>query len=300
MITRKSLGRGLDALIGNPAPEEPPAVEDRADNGGVRFRIVPTSAIAAASFQPRLNFNPERLEELTRAIQSHGVLEPLLVRPAPAGGQGAEYELIAGERRLRAARAAGLASVPVIVRELDDRAALETSLVENLAREDLNPVEEGIAFRRLAREFGMSHEEIAARVGKSRPHVTNALRMLELPEEIVVMLAGGQLTAGQARPLLGLGSREAQLAAARRIVQGRVSARGAERLAARNRNRPDGDGLRETDPNLTALVDELRRSLRRKVRIVKPQGKRPGCVEIEYYDDDDLTALAATLSARPH
>jgi ParB family chromosome partitioning protein len=288
-MLRKPLGRGLDALI------ESTVAEPHAGSG--QITMVRPEEIAPGPFQPRTRFDPERLAELAAAIKSQGIIEPLIVRFSGRSGQ--HYELIAGERRLRAAKLAGLDRVPVILRELDDRGALEMALVENLAREDLNPVEEGRALARLAREFGQSHDEIAARIGKSRPYVSNAIRLLELPPAVLDMIGEGRLTAGQARPLLALGSAEAQLAAARGIVERGITARGAERLASEHRRvratgparRPEPSG----DPNVNALAEGLQRALKRKVRIVRPRGKNPGRIEMDYYDDSDLTALAAML-----
>src|ERR1700689_689657 len=210
-MMRKPLGRGLDALIGN-APASETGAGDNLDS---QFRMAPVERITAGAFQPRINFDKDRLAELTRAIQSQGIIEPLIVRriDAPAA-DGVRYELIAGERRLRAARAAGLETVPVIVRELDDRAALEMSLVENIVRENLNAVEEGLAFFRLVDHFGLTHDQVAARVGKSRSYVSNSIRLLELPQQILSMIAKGELSAGQARPLLSIESVDAQLSAA--------------------------------------------------------------------------------------
>ncbi len=298
-MIRRPLGRGLDALIENTQIEDGP-VGNQSDGGGAQLQMVAVERIVPGPFQPRRHFDPERLQELTRAIESQGIIEPLVVRPAGAAGDGSRYELIAGERRLRAARDAGLASVPVIVRELDDLGALEMSLVENLAREDLNPIEEGRALARLAKEFGLSHDEIAGRIGKSRPYVSNTVRLLELPLPVVDMIERGELSAGQARPLLALASAEAQLAAARRIAEGKISARGAEEIASIHRHRErNGAGVHSNgDANLAALVDGIQRALKRKVRIVNRRGKRPGRIEIEYYDDNDLTALAATLTGQ--
>jgi len=207
------------------------------------------------------------------------------------------YELIAGERRLRAARAAGLEAVPVVVRELDDRAALEMSLVENIVREDLNAVEEGLAFFRLVEHFAMTHDGIAARVGKSRSYVSNAIRLLELPKPILKMIAMRELTAGQARPLLAIESPEKQLSAARRIAAVGISARGAEEMATVNRPRASKSAAARSaaDANLNALAEGLQRALKRKVRIFKRRGRSPGRIEIEYYDDNDLTAVAEML-----
>ncbi len=302
-MIRKPLGRGLGALIESTAFENT-APRSQAARENTSITMAPSARISAGQFQPRQHFDAERLSELTRAIQSQGIIEPLIVRIVgnPDDFDGPRYELIAGERRLRAARAAGLESVPVIVRDLDDRAALEMSLVENLAREELNAVEEGRAFARLSREFSLSHDDIANRIGKSRPYVSTAIRLLYLPETVLEMIAPGQISAGQARPLLALSSAESRIEAARKIVEGGITARGAEEIAAAHRkhsangttSKPRGEG--HVDPNLTALVEALQRALKRKVRVVRRRGKNPGRIEIDYYDENDLTALAATLS----
>jgi len=298
-MMRKPLGRGLDALIGNAAAGIETASED---SSGGQFKMAPVGRITPGAFQPRINFDKERLAELTRAIQSQGIIEPLIVRridaPVATGAEsdGPRYELIAGERRLRAARAAGLETVPVVERELDDRAALEMSLVENIVREDLNAVEEGLAFFRLVDHFGLTHEEIASRVGKSRPYVGNAIRLLELPQPILSMIAKGELSAGQARPLLSIQSSDAQLSAARRIAAVGISARGAEEMVTANGPRTKTAAARASaDANLNALAEGLQRTLKRKVRIFKRRGRSPGRIEIDYYDDNDLTAVAEML-----
>jgi ParB family transcriptional regulator, chromosome partitioning protein len=210
------------------------------------------------------------------------------------------YELIAGERRLRAARAAGLTEVPVVIRELDDRAALEMSLVENLLREELNAVEEGRALRRLNHDFGLTQEDIASRIGKSRAFVTNAIRLIELPEAVLELIARGALRAGQARPLLALRTPEAQTAAARRIVDDGITSRGAEEIAiteGEDRPRRAVAQPQRVDPNLEALAEGLQRALKRKVRIMRRRGRNPGRIEIDYYDLNDLNALASALTA---
>jgi ParB family transcriptional regulator, chromosome partitioning protein len=220
------------------------------------------------------------------------------VRFTGADGSGRQpYQLIAGERRLRAARLVGLERVPALLRELDDRGALEMALVENLAREELNPVEEGRALARLNQDFGQSHDDIAARIGKSRPYVSNAIRLLELPESVLDLIARGKLTVGQARPLLALASADAQIAAARGIVERGLTARGAEALAQEHRRRRTGSASRAAhdDPNLNALVEGLQRALKRKVRIIRKRGKSPGRIELDYYDENDLTVLASAL-----
>ena len=295
-MIRKPLGRGLDALIGNSAAA-PIDVVDSEDSAGGQFRMAPVGSITPGSFQPRINFDKERLAELTLAIQSQGIIEPLIVRRIDAPeNDGPRYELIAGERRLRAARAAGLETVPVVVRELDDRAALEMSLVENIVRENLNAVEEGLAFFRLVDHFGLTHDQVAARVGKSRSYVSNSIRLLELPQEILNMIAKGELNAGQARPLLSIASPDAQLSAARRIAAVGISARGAEEMATASRPRTKTAAARSAgDANLNALAEGLQRALKRKVRIFKRRGRSPGRIEIDYYDDNDLTAVAEML-----
>jgi ParB family chromosome partitioning protein len=296
-MIRKPLGRGLDALIGNAAAAPIEAVAGGEDNAGGQFRMAPVGSITPGAFQPRINFDKERLAELTLAIQSQGIIEPLIVRRIDAPeNDGPRYELIAGERRLRAARAAGLETVPVVVRELDDRAALEMSLVENIVRENLNAVEEGLAFFRLVDHFGLTHDQVAARVGKSRSYVSNSIRLLELPQEILNMIAKGQLNAGQARPLLSIASPDAQLSAARRIAAVGISARGAEEIATASRPRTKTAAARSAgDANLNALAEGLQRALKRKVRIFKRRGRSPGRIEIDYYDDNDLTAVAEML-----
>jgi len=294
-MTRKPLGRGLGALI-----EGVPPVEEAADSAQTNFIDVPPDRIVPSPFQPRRHFDPERLHELAEAIRSQGVIEPLVVRAVPESGLGGlRYELIAGERRLRAAREAGLETVPVIVRDFDDRTALEVSLVENLAREDLNAADEARAFTRLAREFSLSHEQIAQRIGKSRPYVSNTIRLLDLPDAILQMIESGELTSGQARPLISLESPTAQIAAAKEIAARGISARGAEELS---RNKRQGHAkpaaASRADVHLQALVDSLQRALKRKVRVVRGRGKAPGRVEVEFYNDDDLTALATMLAGR--
>ncbi|HTR60646.1 MAG TPA: ParB/RepB/Spo0J family partition protein [Candidatus Binataceae bacterium] len=289
-MMRKPLGRGLDALIENTLPE--------AETAQVLF--VPIDEIAPCPWQPRTHFDQERLSELAAAIRSQGIIEPLIVRFYNSTDPGHEqYELIAGERRLRAARLAGLEKVPALLRDLDNRGALEMALVENLAREDLNAVEEGRALARLHKEFGQSHDDIAARIGKSRPYVSNSIRLLELPEAVLEMVEQGKLTAGQARPLLTLGSADAQVTAARAIVDRGITARGAEAIASEHRRKRNGAAPRRVeDPNLNALAEGLQRALKRKVRIVKRRGKHPGRIELDYYDDNDLTALASMLTGQ--
>jgi ParB family chromosome partitioning protein len=287
----------LDALIGDSGAAENGGI---AVAGGSLLTTARIDQITKGQYQPRLHFDEDKLEELKRAIQSQGIIEPLIVRRIGAAeSDGPHYELIAGERRLRAARAAGLEAVPVVVRELDDRAALEMSLVENIAREDLSPVEEAFAFARLVKHFELSHDEIASRVGKSRPYVSNAIRLLSLAPDVIEMIACGQLTAGQARPLLAIGDPKAELSAARRIAAMGISARDAEDIAVENRLpasfKSKSSRRSSGDANVNALAEGLQRALKRKVRIFKRRGRSPGRIEIEYYDENDLTAVAEML-----
>lgn len=296
-MNRRPLGRGLDALIPGSVTEINGGAPDAAleVSGGLGFQMVAPDRIRAGRFQPRQQFDQGRLEELAAAIRAQGVIEPLIVRIGADG-----YELIAGERRLRAARLAELTVVPVIVRELGDRAALEMSLVENLLREDLNPIEEGQAFARLNRDFALTHDEIATRIGKSRSYVSNIIRLIELPPEVLAMIGRGELTGGQVRPLLALSSPEAQLAEARKIAEAKISSRQAEAIASARRPPRAGRGTsRADDPNLLALGEAIQRALKRKVRIVRRRGSRPGRIELEFYNDEDLSGLARTLSASP-
>jgi ParB family chromosome partitioning protein len=294
-MIRKPLGRGLDALIDGGGREA-------GAGGAPTLLMVEPDRIVASPYQPRRHLDVEKMQELTNAIRTQGIIEPLIVRPIASDLDAQRYELIAGERRLRAARAAGLAVVPVVVREVDDHAALEMSLVENLVREDLNAVEEARAFVRLSREFNLSHEEIATRIGKSRPYVTNTMRLLELPIPVVEMIARGGLTPGQARPLLSMGSADEQMAAAARITEGKVTARAAEQMASDNRpvsrksvSRMADERGERPDANLGALAESIQKALKRKVRLAPRRGKVPGRIELEYYDDDDLTAVSRML-----
>jgi len=301
-MTRRPLGRGLDALIDSDmtSANNGHLASEAGPDGSVKLSVlmVDPERIVTSRFQPRQVFETEALNELAAAIRTQGVVEPLIVRLSMGG----KYELIAGERRLRASRLAGLNQVPVIIRELDDRAALEISLVENLLRENLNPVEEGSAFSRLNREFALTHEEIADRIGKSRAYVTNMIRLTELPPIILEMVNKGVLTAGQVRPLLALESVHEQIEQAHSIADGKLSARDAEQLVAsrkRSSGKPDAGrraaSIHRPDANLKALTESIQRALKRRVQIIHPRGRRPGRVELEYYNDDDLTTLARAL-----
>ena len=280
---RKALGRGLDALIPGAGKA---AASFAGASPGVSDREVPVDSIKPNPRQPRVDFDGVTLAELAASIRANGVLQPLLVRPRGEGG----YELLAGERRLRAAQQAGLRQVPVIVREASDRESLEIALIENLQRDDLSPLEEAAAYERLVEEFWYTQEEVAERVGKSRPAVANTLRLLRLPDPIKRELSRGRLTAGHARVLLSLDDTDAQLRAARQILARRMSVRETERLAVTHR---EGAPRVAHDPHRQALERALQAALGTRVRI-RPRG-RGGRIEIEYYSGEELQGLSNRL-----
>ncbi len=280
-MQKKGLGKGLGALI--------PGVESSADSPGFKVEI---DRIASNPRQPRRSFDEAKIDELAASVRDQGIIQPLLVRRV-----GERYELIAGERRLRAARKAGLTDVPVVVREAGDGESLELALIENLQREDLNPIEGAAAYQRLQEEFDLTQEEIARRVGKSRPTVANSVRLLLLPGEAQQMVASGKLPAGQARALLGLEGEAMILAAAREVTAKGLSTRETERLVARLKagGRKRQRAARLSDPDLRALVERLQRSLGTKVRLLHQSKSNRGKIVVEYYSAADLERIVQLL-----
>jgi len=273
---RRGLGRGLDALLGG---EEP-------------VRALPVDGLRPSRVQPRASFDEEGLAELAASIRAQGVVQPIVVTPDGAGG----YTIVAGERRWRAARQAGLETVPVVVREVaSEQELLELALIENLQRTDLNPLEEAEAYRALQDRFGLSHEEIAVRVGKSRPAVSNTLRLLKLPPEVQELLRAGQLTAGQARPLLALESAEEQVELARRAVAQGLSARELEARAGVE-PRPRARAAPPVEPNAAAAAERLTQRLQTRVDIVRR--RRGGEVRIHFHSEEELIRLYELLMQR--
>jgi ParB family chromosome partitioning protein len=270
------LGRGLEALI--PPPEG-------ADGG----RQLPLDRIVANPHQPRARFEEDELGDLADSIAAHGVLQPVVVRGLPNG----DYQLIAGERRVRAARLAGLTQIPAVVREPTEEEMVELALIENLQRTDLNPLEEAIGFRLLIDRFGMAHEAVATRVGRSRAAVTNALRLLDLAPETQEALLEGQISEGHARALAGLTVPELQVAALAIVLERQLSVRQTEELVRRRRRqaRPDVPPAREED--LTELENRLRGRLATKVAITRT--RRGGRISIEFGSDEELDRLMAWL-----
>jgi ParB family chromosome partitioning protein len=280
---KRGLGKGLDALF--------------LDNGleDAAVSTLPIGEIEPNHEQPRRDFSPEALSSLASSIAEHGVLQPLVVRPRPNG----RYQIVAGERRWRAARMAGLTELPVVVRELDDAQTFEIALVENLIREDLNPVEEALGYRTLAEEFSMTQEQIAQRVGKSRPAIANALRLLALPEEVIKLLQDGDISPGHARCLLGLDESEA-LALAQRIVEEGLSVRQTEQLVKKALREREETPKAPPSPTFYREMElALRDALSRRVR-VKQTSKGKGELVIEFYSEDELRALGERLAAGEH
>ena len=278
-MAKKGLGSGLDALFGGTLPPEEEAT----------LRTLPIQKVEPSGNQPRESFDGEKLEALSDSIRLHGVLQPITVRRL----DGERYQIIAGERRWRAARQAGLSEIPARIVEADDREAMVLALVENLQREDLNPVEQAKGFRRLLEEYGLTQEAAAERVGTSRPALTNALRLLALPEAVLAMLEDGRLSAGHGRALLALGEEGKILSAAELTMKQGLSVRQTEELVKKLSARVPEKGKPEKDIYARALEEKLTRSLNRKVRL--SGGTRRGKLEIEYYGNEDLDALLRAL-----
>lgn len=282
MKKQSGLGRGLSALL------EDPNLEFTQQKGGVS--TVPLHKVEPNPLQPRREFDPEALQALADSITAHGMIQPLTVRELPGG----YYQIIAGERRWRAARQAGLQEVPVLIVEADDRKVMELALVENLQREDLNPMEEAQGYRSLMEDYGLTQAETAERVGKSRPAVANALRLLSLSDDLAELVRNGTLSPGHARALLGVKSEKLRKQAAQRIIALQLSVRQAETLC-KNLEKPKQEA--KDEPLAVDYVAEceksLSRRLGRKVRIVN--GKNKGRFELEFYGQDDLNRLLFAL-----
>lgn len=285
-MQKKGLGRGLSALI-------PSAPEAKAESRDQRpTSEVDVDRITPSPFQPRRSFDDAKIEELAGSIRNQGIIQPLVVRPKGDG-----FELIAGERRWRAAMKAGLGRVPVVVREASDHEALQLAMVENLQREDLNPIEEAAGYRRLQEEFHWSQEEMAEKVGKSRPAIANALRLLALPAEVQQEVSAGNLPAGQARALLGLHTEPLIVSACRDVIAKGLSTRETEKMvrlliAGRKRRRP----MPLIDPDLKAVVENLQRALGTRVRLIPKARSTKGKIEIEYYALADLERIIQTIT----
>ena len=280
--TELGLGRGLNALLGD--PDLQPQGE-----GSV---TLPISQVEPGLNQPRKRFDQEALDDLTESIRTHGIIQPLTVRRLASG----YYQIIAGERRWRAAKAAGLAEVPVVIIEADDRKVMELGLIENLQREDLNPAEEARGYQVLMEEYGLTQEQVAQQMGKSRPAIANTLRLLALPQEVLTMLEEGTLSAGHARAILGAPTQELQKEVAKKTVEAQLSVRQTEALV-KAMQRPKKEQTSPQGPDLSLYIGELEKDLSgrlgRKVKIAH-KGKK-GRIELEYYSDQDLETLLELL-----
>jgi ParB family transcriptional regulator, chromosome partitioning protein len=297
-MAKPVLGRGLGALLGGGAGAtkttegavQTPVSPDDAE-GRERVQRVPVTRVRPCAFQPRKDFAPESLRELADSIKERGIVQPLIVRP-----QGGNFELIAGERRWRAAQMLGLSEVPVIVREADDRAVLELALIENLQRENLNPIEEAQGYAQLISQFHLTQEDAATKVGRSRVVVANALRLLKLPAELQAHVRDGRLSVGHAKVILGLASADDQKLAAERVLKKSLNVRQTEELvsflqhkAGDKTGRKNGPAMPLEDANVSRLRDKLQERFGTKVILRYQKGK--GAIEIKFFSDDDLERI---------
>jgi ParB family chromosome partitioning protein len=300
---RPSLGRGLDALLGTSTSATP---ADAAQPGGAsrpprdeELARIPVDLLQRGRYQPRLDMRPETLQELADSIRAQGVVQPIVVRPlvAQRSGEPLRYEIIAGERRWRAAQMAGLHDMPAVIRRVSDEAAVAMSLIENIQRENLNPLEEARALDRLIREFDMTHQSAADAVGRSRAAVSNLLRLLELAEEVKAMVESRQLEMGHARALLGLGAARQQIEVAMLVAKKGLSVRDTEALVRRlSTARPDVDPREpaRADPNITRLEQDLTDKLGARVHL-QHSAKGRGKLVINYNSLDELDGILAHI-----
>ena len=297
-MAKQALGKGLGALIkkqaGNPAADGSAASVDDAK----RVRDVPLDQIIPSPLQPRTTFVESPLDDLVESIRQHGIIQPLIVRVVDG-----KYELIAGERRWRASKKLGLSTAPIIEREASDRDVLEMALIENLQREGLNPMEEASGYVRLAKEFSLKQEEIAARVGKSRASVANAMRLLDLHKDVQALVAQARLSVGHAKAILAIKDHDSQLLASDQILKRQLTVRAAEKLTqsflagdpapSADGKKPATASTRESDIQIRAISNRLREAFATHVAIHHTPKK--GRIEIEYYGDDDLQRILDLL-----
>jgi ParB family chromosome partitioning protein len=295
-MPRNALGRGLGALIREPEPQVPPPQTAPAAVGAITPpsreimsagpQQIDIDLIEPSPYQPRTRFREEALEELARSIKASGIIQPLVIRP-----MGGRFQLIAGERRWRAAQRAGLTKVSAIVRQVSDELALEMTLVENIQREDLNAIETARAFDRLMEEFQLTQEMVAERTGKDRATVANAVRLLKLEPTIQEWIEEGKLTAGHGRALLAVVDAQLRMRYANRASRGGLTVRQIERLAARRARSGSPAASLPHDANIRAALDELQRHLGTKVVLREKTKQRPGQLVLEYYEDAQLMGL---------
>src|SRR5688572_4949659 len=303
MSTKKPvMGRGLEALLGQmtrrpePAPDSPAAPPPSARLAGDELANLPLDLLQRGKYQPRVDMRQESLQELADSIKAQGIVQPIVVRPVEgaASGESQRYEIIAGERRWRAAQIAGLATVPAVIRRVPDEAAIAMALIENIQRENLNPLEEARALERLISEFGITHQQAADAVGRSRAAVSNLLRLLELPDEITTLVEHRELEMGHARALLGLTQRRQQIEVGSLVAKKGLSVRDTEGMVRAMLNKATGGSpARETkglDPNVQRLQDELSEKLGAPVQI-QQTGPGKGKLVVTYHSLDELDGI---------
>ena len=320
-MTKKALGRGLDALISggiarpstleapqievpikpftphHSAPAPAPAVAPAPVSSEDEVRHIPIDKVVRSPFQPRTEFDPEHLAELAASIKQRGVMQPLLVRAIGAANGERRYELIAGERRWRAAKEAGLTTIPALVREATDQEVLEIALIENLQREDLNAIEEARGFDQLTKQFNLTQEQVAEKVSRSRAAVANALRLLALPEDVQSWIADGRLSVGHAKVILGLEAAAEQRLVAERILRENITVRDTEQLVEQlktgRRRMGRASAISVKLPEVLAIEEKLQQKLGTRVKLY--HGRKKGRIEIEYYGNEDLERLMTML-----
>ena len=283
---RKALGRGLDSLLA----KRPSAPDVEKPEPGDLVRLIPVDAVDPNPHQPRAVFRPEAIEELSASIRRDGVIQPILARP-----EGERYLLVAGERRLRAAKHAGLTEIPAIIRRMDDDRLLEIALVENIQREDLNPIEVAHGLQKMARALELSHEELAVRTGKDRTTITNLLRLLRLPSDIQDLVALDRLSMGHARALLSLPDEDRQRQVAERVLKSGLSVRQVEQIVRDWQEPKEPKAQPPADPNVVAAVEEMERALGARVRLVAKSSRR-GRIEIEYSSPEELDRIYGLIT----
>ncbi len=292
-MARNALGRGLGALIPEPDPlaaeiaRLPVVAHIEATPGSAGSTLLDIDLIEPSPYQPRTHFREEALAELAQSIRASGIIQPLVLRRV-----GSRFQLLAGERRWRAAQRAGLNRVPAVIREVSDEAALEITLVENIQREDLNPIEEARAFERLINEFHLTQEEVAAKTGKDRATIGNATRLLRLEKPILELIEDGSLSAGHGRALLSITDPQRRLALSQRAARGGMTVRQLERSASR-RGRLQASQVDEPqlDANTRAAIEQIEHTLGTRVRLRQPTKNRPGELAIEYHEESQLVWL---------
>ncbi|MCR4601082.1 MAG: ParB/RepB/Spo0J family partition protein [Clostridia bacterium] len=294
---KKGLGRGLQSLFADTAVNEEMPVNPQSTEE-VAFEVSPDSVsyinlnnIKPNASQPRKTFDPESIKDLADSIREHGMIQPIIVRPSENG-----FEIVAGERRWRAAREAGLKSVPALIRELNDRENMLIALIENMQREDLNPIEEAFAFREMMTRYGLTQDEVSKSVGKSRPYISNSMRLLKLPEIVRKMVAEGRLSGGHAKMIAGVESEEMQIRLAEISCDGQMSVRALEAMIANAQtpDEPKKNKKKAKDPELKSIESDLKEIFGTKVNVSTKNGKK-GKIEISFYSHDDFDRILGFL-----